>query len=94
MNNGGVLAVNAGGANQFSSAASGPGSIGGLLGTAAWNPGSALGIDTTNALGGSLTYSGSIGGTQGLAKLGAGMLTLTAANTYNGATTVSAGTLT
>ena len=55
--------VSAGGANQFSNAASGPGSIGGVLAAAAWNPGSALGIDTTNAAGGVFTYSGSIGGT-------------------------------
>ena len=41
------------------------------------------------------TYSGSIGGsgTSGLIKQGSGTLTLTAAETYTGATTVSAGTL-
>ena len=40
-----------------------------------------------------MTYAGSIGGNEGLAKLGSGTLTLSAANTYNGVTTVSAGTL-
>ena len=93
VNSGGILAVSAGGANQFTNATSGPGSIGGVLAAATWNPGSALGIDTTNAAGGVLTYSGSINGNEGLTKLGGGTLTLSAANAYNGPTTVSGGTL-
>ncbi len=40
-----------------------------------------------------LTYSGAIGGTGSVAKLGPGILTLTGTNTYSGATTLSAGEL-
>jgi autotransporter-associated beta strand protein len=55
----------------------------------------ALGIDTTN---GDLTQwtdftTTNFGSTLGLTKLGAGILTLTGANTYAGVTTISAGTL-
>ena len=42
---------------------------------------------------GALTISGAITGTAALAKVGAGTLTLTGANTYSGGTTVNAGTL-
>ena len=42
---------------------------------------------------GSTTYSGVISGSGGLTKLGAGNLTLSAANTYSGTTTVNGGTL-
>lgn len=45
-------------------------------------------IDRTD----SLTYSGIISGTGGLTKAGAGVFTLTGANTYSGATTISSGT--
>ncbi|MGO9113326.1 MAG: beta strand repeat-containing protein, partial [Thermoguttaceae bacterium] len=51
---------------------------------------SSLGIDTTN---GSFTYGNSITKTLALTKLGPNALTLTAANTYSGLTTVSGGTL-
>ena len=44
--------------------------------------------DATNT-----TFAGAIGGAGGLAKQGAGTLTLSGANTYTGPTTVSAGTL-
>ena len=91
--NGGTLALGVGGAGDFSNATSGAGSIGGVLGSATFAAGSALGIDTTD---GSITYAGDIGSGQaakGLTKLGANTLTLTATNTYTGATTVSAGTL-
>lgn len=50
------------------------------------------GIGVSNAAT-DLTLSGAITGTGNLVKSGAGTLTLTGANTYNGATTVSAGTL-
>ena len=93
VNSGGMLAVNAGGANQFSNATSGPGGVGGVLAAATWNPGSTLGIDTTSAAGGVFTYAGSIGGSIGLTKLGSGTLSLAGANTFSGPTTVSAGTL-
>lgn len=101
---GGVLAVNAGGSGEFTNATSGAGSIGGLLaGTGGqsapvtWTGTVALGIDTTNASGSALTYSGNIanlGTTLGLTKLGANTLTLSGTNTYSGATLVNAGTLT
>jgi autotransporter-associated beta strand protein len=65
--------------------------------TVAINRGVALssgngGIGVSNAATG-LTLSGAITGTGNLVKSGLGTLTLTGANTYNGATTVSAGTL-
>lgn len=95
-----ILAVNAGGPGEFSSAASpsGTGSIGGLLAgiggqgaPVTWASGAILGIDATNAPGG-LTYSGSIGNTAngplGLAELGSGTLTLSGMNTYTGGTDV------
>ena len=77
-----VLAVNAGGANEFTDATSGSGSIGGLLagiggqgGPVSWGSGALLGIDTTDAGGGNLTYGGNIANTAagplGLVKLGA-----------------------
>lgn len=47
-------------------------------------------VDTTS---GNITFSGSLSGVGGLNKLGAGKLTLSAANTYTGDTTVSGGTL-
>jgi autotransporter-associated beta strand protein len=110
--NSATLAVNAGGTSEWSNGASGGGTIGGLIaGTGGqgmadqikWYTNSALGIDTTNAPGGALTYGGVIGsfknesgGTRndvGLTKLGSGKLILTAANTYTGPTTISGGTL-
>jgi fibronectin-binding autotransporter adhesin len=93
-NNGGTLAV-AISAAGYTTSTSGTNSLGAFLANPnlTWNTGSALGIDTTNASGGIATYAGSIAGNQGLNKIGAGSLVLTAANTYAGATTVSGGTL-
>jgi autotransporter-associated beta strand protein len=48
---------------------------------------------TVGASGGSGTFTGVLGGSAGFVKLGAGTQTLGGANTYTGATTVSAGTL-
>jgi autotransporter-associated beta strand protein len=64
------------------------------------NAGSVLGFDTTNASGGSFTIAdtiadttGTAGGARSLTKLGTNTLTLTGANTYSGATTVTGGAL-
>jgi fibronectin-binding autotransporter adhesin len=93
VDNTGTLAVNAGGTSELTNGTSGAGSIGNLVSTATWNTGSALGIDTTNAIGGTLSYSGAIAGNEGLTKLGTGTLTLTASNAYSGNTTIKGGTL-
>ncbi|HEX8912941.1 MAG TPA: autotransporter-associated beta strand repeat-containing protein, partial [Humisphaera sp.] len=103
---GATLAVNAGGAGEFTAATTGAGTIGGLAaGTGgqgapvAFAGGSLLGIDPTNAAGASLTYAGAIAnqgaGALGVNKLGsaASVLTPTGASTYTGPTVVSAGVL-
>ena len=48
---------------------------------------------TLNNAAGTVTVSGTIGGSGNLTKSGAGTLALSAANTYNGTTTVNSGTL-
>jgi fibronectin-binding autotransporter adhesin len=100
-----TLTVSAGGAGEFTNATSGAGSIGGLLAASAiggqsapvtWAGTARLGIDTTNATGGSLTYSGVIanrGTSMGILKQGTGNLVLDQANTYTGVTTVTQGNL-
>ena len=116
VNNGGTLAVNAGGAGEWtdSTVTSDPGSLAGVIagtggqgtaGQVTWNTGSSLGIDTTNAPGGFLTYGGVIGGFRttgggttnavGFTKRGAGTLTLSGNNTFSGPLTIapSSGTL-
>jgi autotransporter-associated beta strand protein len=66
--------------------------------TGGFQSGSFLGLDTTNATGGSFTYGGSIADTNsgantvGLKKLGANTLVLTETSTYSGTTSVVAGT--
>ena len=92
---GGTLAFEVGGSGQFT--ASDLGTILSMAssGTAGFETGSAIGIDTT---GGSFIYNSAIangysGGTLGLTVLGPNTLTLGGTNTYTGATTVSAGTL-
>jgi fibronectin-binding autotransporter adhesin len=59
--------------------------------------GSILGIDTSNATGGTFTYGNVIAntaaGTLGLTKLGNGTLVLNQTNTYTGGTTISGGFL-
>ncbi len=97
---GAVLAVNVGGAGEFTTATSGAGSIGGLLagigGQSApvvFNSGSYLGFDPTNAPGSSSAYSGIISNSNGVAKLGGGTFTLSGANTYTGGTLILGGTL-
>lgn len=92
---GATLALEVGGAGQFVS-----GDIGTLAAigssTGGFESGSILGLDTT---GGNFTYGAAIANTNsganvlGLAKLGSNMLTLSANNTYTGATSVTGGTL-
>lgn len=65
--------------------------IGSLAGAGAIDLGT--GTLTTGANGTSTSFSGSIGGTGGLVKNGAGTFTLTGVNSYTGATTVNAGKL-
>jgi fibronectin-binding autotransporter adhesin len=87
-NDGGTLAVNAGGSGEWIVA-----NIGTLLSRATFYTGSALGIDTTNASSGIFSYGNAIGGSLGLTKLGNNTLTLGTSNSYSGITTVKGGTL-
>ncbi|MDX1944188.1 MAG: autotransporter-associated beta strand repeat-containing protein, partial [Pirellulaceae bacterium] len=97
VSSGATLALNVGGTGEFTT-----GNIAMLtaLGTVAggFNSGSFLALDTANA-GGTFVHGSAIDNPNGganilnLTKLGAGTLALTAANTYSGTTTVSAGTL-
>ena len=52
-----------------------------------------LGLDTSNASGGSFTYAPNVSGAVGLAKTGNGTLILSGNNSYAGGTTVYSGTL-
>jgi fibronectin-binding autotransporter adhesin len=65
--------------------------LGGLAGTGNIGLGSvALSVGNNNS---NTTYSGVLSGTGSLTKIGAGVLTLSGANSYSGATTISGGTL-
>jgi fibronectin-binding autotransporter adhesin len=94
---GGGLALNVGGAGEFTT--SDVATIAALgSATDGFLPGSFIGIDTTNA-GGNLDLATPLadpnGGANslGLIKLGSGTLTLSAANTYTGLTSVAGGVL-
>jgi fibronectin-binding autotransporter adhesin len=99
VQSGATAAFNVGGAGEFTASDI---DIVKLIGTAGggFRNGSVIGFDTTNA-GGSFAYGTAIADTNaganivGVTKLGTGILTLngSAANTYRGLTTVSAGTL-
>lgn len=98
VSSGATAAFNVGGTGEFTAsdiAAIQP------LGTATggFQNGSTIGLDTSNATGGSFTYDSVIADTNsgtssvGLEKLGSNTLVLTQTSTYTGATTVAAGTL-
>ncbi len=96
VSNGATLAFNVGGAGEFAASdldlLKAMGSA-----TGGFKNGSLLGLDTTNAAGGSFTYSSVIanpgGNGLGVHKLGLGTLALTDANAYTGATWLTEGTL-
>ena len=94
VNSGATLALNVGGSGQFTTT-----NIGTLLSQAGFRSGSSIGLDTTNAPGGALTYSTAItnpnsgANVLGLTKLGTGRLTLGAGNTFSGPVSINNGTL-
>ena len=95
VDSGATLAVAVGGSTDWNSGANDD--IATLLANADFAAGAVLGIDTSDAAGGSFSYAGSIGdsanGPLAVTKLGAGTLVLAGYNTYSGPTEVVAGTL-
>lgn len=98
VSSGATAAFNVGGTGEFTApdiAAIQP--LG--TGTGGFMNGSVIGLDTSNAAGGSFTYPTAITDTNaganvvGVTKLGANTLALTGANSYSGPTNVTAGTL-
>ena len=99
---GGTLALNVGGASEFSTGnvttlLTNLGGLGGAVSNNGLQSGSKIAFDTT---GGNFTVANNIadstgtgGGAIGLTKRGTNTLTLTGANTYTGATLVTSGTL-
>jgi autotransporter-associated beta strand protein len=98
VDGGAMLALNVGGTGEFT--ASDVATLAALgTGSGGFKTTSRIGLDTTNASGGSFTYSNVLANpnaganTLSLRKLGAGTLVLDQANTYTGGTTIEAGTL-
>jgi autotransporter-associated beta strand protein len=89
----GTVALNVGGSGEWRT--SDIGTILGGSGKITFGDGSALGIDTSNATGGTVTLTNQITGNKGITKLGTGTLVLnpSASNTFTGMTTVMGGTL-
>ncbi|MBK8035991.1 MAG: endo-1,4-beta-xylanase [Verrucomicrobiaceae bacterium] len=102
VNNGGTIAFNVGGTNEFTAGnvttlLSG---LGGAVNNNGLRSGSTIAFDTTNASGGTFTLADAIanttgtgGGAIGLIKIGANNLVLSNNNTYTGPTIVDEGTL-
>ena len=86
----------AGGAGSLSFGSVTTGTFGGLVGSSNLTLSNTAGSAVALAVGGnnsSTTYSGALSGGGSLTKLGAGTLTLSASNSYSGATSINAGTL-
>ena len=101
INVSGTLALNVGGAGQFTTAnvTALLTNLGGVVTSNGLRSGSRIAFDTTGA-GGNFTVADNIANTTGtgggairLNKLGTGVLTLTGTNSYTGTTTITAGTL-
>jgi fibronectin-binding autotransporter adhesin len=100
VNGGGMLTLSNAGVllpagTDITLSGTGVSGAGALLATAAYTLSQNVTLAADAAIGATaaLTVSGGIGGAGGLTKVGASSLTLTAANTYAGNTTIGAGTL-
>ena len=87
----GTIAASSGVANAGTFTIAANKTIASLTGAGATTLGGILTIGDSNNYSG--TYSGIASGTGGIAKAGTGTMTLSGANSYTGATTISAGTL-
>jgi endo-1,4-beta-xylanase len=102
VNNGGTIAINVGGANEFATGnvtalLSG---LGGTVNNNGLRAGSTIAFDTTNASGGTFTVADAIanttgtgGGAVGLRKIGTNTLVLSNTNTHTGPTILDQGIL-
>jgi autotransporter-associated beta strand protein len=98
VSSGGTAAFNIGAASDEFTEANISTLLGASNGTVGFKTGSFLGLDTTNATGGTYTYGTVIadpnGNSIGLTKLGAGELVLNQANSFTGDKSVQTGTVT